>query len=281
MQYESKAPTAKSDRKCSPLTKCKKDIQYESKMRPTRISDRICTTRTQIDTDNQFESVKPTATSNRQCQAYKKSCPEGQWLDFGSPTKDRECKDYTTSCAGSFYLDESTKSSTADATCLPKKPHGDKCTGGNVCISGNCVNGTCACKEGHYCPDLREVFQEIIDQPVLLGFGKTCTSADQCASGNCNQGTCCNKGFNDPQCKTCGSNGWCSKCKDGHSWQTNGGRTGCLPTPRPNVSTVPQTPATITRNDPKPDLVCTGRTKKVCRNGKCFCKELLGLSISE
>ena len=38
-QYESKAPSGTSDRECSPLTKCKKDIQYESKA-PTRISDR-------------------------------------------------------------------------------------------------------------------------------------------------------------------------------------------------------------------------------------------------
>ena len=177
----------------------------------SRTTDSTCRNLTQC-TDSQFESVKPTATSNRQCQAYKKSCPEGQWLDFGTPTEDRECKDYTTSCTGSFYLDESTKSSTADATCLPKKSHGSKCTDGNMCVSGNCINGTCVCKEGHYCPGLRCLPSDNrLPEPTLLGFNDKCTSDDQCASGNCNNNVCCNKDLDDANCAACGYTGYCTK----------------------------------------------------------------------
>ena len=270
-EFQTKAPTTTSDRKCSPLTKCT-EMQYESKA-STSTSDRICTPYTTscgadqyLDestksrttdstcrnltqcTDSQFESVKPTATSNRQCQAYKKSCPEGQWLDFGTPTEDRECKDYTTSCTGSFYLDESTKSSTADATCLPKKSHGSKCTDGNMCVSGNCINGTCVCKEGHYCPGLQGAFQAIIDEPepTLLGFNDKCTSDDQCASGNCNNNVCCNKDLDDANCAACGYTGYCTKCKPSHKW--NMGR--CSPKRRPKV-----VPAQPTANQPKSNIV--------------------------
>jgi hypothetical protein len=185
---------------CKPLTVCTGE-QFENKSSPT----------------------DGTATSDRQCQAYKDSCPDGQWLDFGSPTTDRACEDYTTSCTESFYLDKSTESSTTDAACLPKKPRGGACASGDVCASGNCVGGACACKEGHYCPKAA-----LPDYPARVGFGVTCASGDQCGSGNCNQGVCCNKDLGDANCASCDTgNGWCSECKPGYSWQTIGGNTGC------------------------------------------------------
>ena len=265
-EFEEKEKTATTDRKCKAYkTSCDAKDQWLDVSTKTSTTDATCRNYTaECEDDNQYLDLSTKSdTSDATCTSYKTSCEEGKWLDFGTPTKDRECKDYTTSCPESFYLDESTKSSTADATCLPKKAPGGKCTKPSMCVSGNCINGTCVCKEGHYCPGLREVFQTIIDEPepaVLLGFGKTCTSPDQCASGNCNQGSCCNKGLVDANCVACGyGNGWCSECRSGYTWREpdGGGKARCLPV-RPKVNIVTKTPKPIQRSD-KPRFV--GRSK--------------------
>ena len=84
-QYESAAPTATSDRICSPITTCGPN-QYETQA-PTGYTDRVCSPLT-VCNSNQYERTAPTATSDRVCSNKK---DEGQTCNNDSECIDNDC----------------------------------------------------------------------------------------------------------------------------------------------------------------------------------------------
>jgi hypothetical protein len=65
-QYESVAPTPRSDRTCLALTICDTNLQYQD-VAPTATTDRHCAQLTQCHATEQFITVSETATADRQC----------------------------------------------------------------------------------------------------------------------------------------------------------------------------------------------------------------------
>ena len=65
-QYESVAPTPRSDRTCLALTICDTNSQYQD-LAPTATTDRHCAQLTECHATEQFITVLETATSDRQC----------------------------------------------------------------------------------------------------------------------------------------------------------------------------------------------------------------------
>ena len=56
--------------------------------------------------------------------------------------------------------------------------------------------------------------------------GETCSVDSDCMDGDCRT-RCCRSDLNDPNCLTCGSDGWCAACKSGFSWVSGSGCTDC------------------------------------------------------
>jgi len=101
--YESAAPTATSDRVCSPLTTCSwwSISQYET-VAPTATSDRVCSALTTC-SSSQYESVAPTATSDRVCSALT-TCSSSEYESTApTATSDRVCSIITPPCSSSEY----------------------------------------------------------------------------------------------------------------------------------------------------------------------------------
>ena len=87
-QYESAAPTAASDRRCSALTVCHEG-QYES-ISPSANTDRVCSALT-VCAGNQYEKTPPDATSDRVCTALT-VCESTQYVSLPpTETTDRAC----------------------------------------------------------------------------------------------------------------------------------------------------------------------------------------------
>lgn len=68
--FESKKPTATSDRECTLLDNCNFASQYED-VPPTTTSQRVCSNLEICNSSTHFERTTPTHTSNRVC--------EGNW----------------------------------------------------------------------------------------------------------------------------------------------------------------------------------------------------------
>lgn len=65
-------------------------------------------------------------TGDKECKAYKTSCPTNQYLTGGSLNSDKVCKD--------------------------KKIGGLLCKNADECLTGKCTNNFCNCQPGHFCP---------------------------------------------------------------------------------------------------------------------------------
>jgi hypothetical protein len=69
------AGNKKKDVVCADFSTCKKDKEFESKGPVKGLTDRVCTTLTECDPDEgEFVSVKPTATTDRECITAFKNC---------------------------------------------------------------------------------------------------------------------------------------------------------------------------------------------------------------
>jgi len=78
-----------ADRRCQDLTACT-SLEYQTKA-PTATSDRACATTTLCDLDKTYQKQAPTATSNRVCAAVRSACPSGEKETPPTLTSDREC----------------------------------------------------------------------------------------------------------------------------------------------------------------------------------------------
>lgn len=135
VQFQSKPPTAVSDRECTPITPCSA-AHYESQA-PTRTSDRVCTPLTTCDAGTQYISVEATETSNRAC-APLTTCDYGtQWRSLDATlSSDRVCEPLTDCGAGEGMTSGPTEVS--DRVCAP--------CGGEFefkADAGNSACGTC------------------------------------------------------------------------------------------------------------------------------------------
>jgi hypothetical protein len=134
VQFQSKPPTAVSDRECSPITPCDTTAQFES-VAPARTSDRVCTPLTTCDTAAEYAATEATTTSNRVCAALSTCDYATQWRSLdATPSSDRVCEPLTTCGAGEGMTSGPTQVS--DRACAPCAGEFDfKADAGNTACS--------------------------------------------------------------------------------------------------------------------------------------------------
>ena len=115
-QYQSKAPTATSDRECSNLTTCDYTKEYESTA-PTETSDRECSNLATCDYSKEYESTAPTATTNRVCSNLA-TCDYSKEYESTAPTAttNRVCSNLTT-CDYSKEYESTAPTATSNRVC--------------------------------------------------------------------------------------------------------------------------------------------------------------------
>jgi len=110
-EFETKPPTATSDRVCVPLGNCARD-EYESAPE-TETTDRVCEPFT-VCGAAEYQSAAPTATRDRICEALR-TCAASEFESSPpTATEDRECTKCTV-CDGVFEV--TACSQTADTVC--------------------------------------------------------------------------------------------------------------------------------------------------------------------
>ena len=101
---------------CEVLRICKQNLEFETKS-PTATSDRVCNAATKCNSA-QFEKTLLTEKSDRLCETVQE-CKVGSTFQVSAPTetRDRVCKEVT-ECAKADYLQEKDKpTATSDRTC--------------------------------------------------------------------------------------------------------------------------------------------------------------------
>ena len=169
--YETQAPTASTDRVCSPTTPCTA-AQYETTA-ATLLADRLCLPLTPC-AAGQYQSVAPTPTTNRQCANVKTCGADEDETAAPTPTTDRACA-WRNDCSPN--------------PCL----NGGSCTDGVKAYTCQCPPGyfglTCECSPSMYrpaptlpcvahTPCLPTEFETVAPTPTT---DRTCTTLTVCS----------------------------------------------------------------------------------------------------
>jgi hypothetical protein len=252
VQFEVRAPTLTTDRRCQTTLLCLNATEYQ-RAPPTTTSDRLCAPLRTCNAGTEFETAEPTATSDRICKPITQcNLISEQTAVVATPTSDAVC-----GCRPNFVR------STVLAACVSCQAFVSGCNtcelqaGQQVvcteCLMAmmpietpeglrcvRCETAHCArCNEADACVECKPGFKRVFDENGtavctcgLLGCAEchgngTCST---CASGFRHVGDVCL--CNQQNCAQCDDSGHCTACNIGWALNASGqcacGAVGCL-----------------------------------------------------